>query len=117
MKNSLFDSLILVNLCVFPSDFSICFEKRPCMAIYIEKMGGWNDSRTMWDLFQTSIFNAENLPFIVLRTLHAHTFLYLYMHASWPCASCFLCAQAESFLDLYFSKINLFAHKNLYLSF
>ena len=29
-------------------------------------------SRTMWDSFQTSVFNVESLPLIVSRMLHAH---------------------------------------------
>ena len=39
----------------------MCFEKAPCMAIYIVKIGVWNDSQMMWDSFQTLVFNAENL--------------------------------------------------------
>ena len=35
------------------------FENVPCMAIYIMKIGVWNGSQTMWDSFQTSIYNAE----------------------------------------------------------
>jgi len=33
------------------------------MAIYIVKVRVWNDSQTMWDSFQTSVFNAENLSY------------------------------------------------------
>ena len=39
------------------------------MAFYSSKMGVWNGSQTMWDLFQNSNFNAKNLPFIISRTL------------------------------------------------
>ena len=59
------------------------FEKVPCMAIYIVKIEVQNDSRTMWDSFQTSVFNAKNLSFIVSETLHACTGLCLHAHASW----------------------------------
>ena len=64
----------------------MCFEKVPCMAIYIVKMGVWNGSKTMWDSFQISVFSAENLPFKVSGTLHACPSLCLCVHASWPCA-------------------------------
>ena len=47
-------------------------KKVPCIVVCIEKIGVWNDSQTMWDLFQTSVFNVENLSFIVFKTLHAH---------------------------------------------
>ena len=36
---------------VFSLRISVCFEKEPCMAIYIEKIGVWNDSQMMWDSF------------------------------------------------------------------
>ena len=49
---------------------SVCFAKLPGMVIYIVKMRVWNGSQTMWDSFQTFVFNAENLPLIVSRTLH-----------------------------------------------
>ena len=38
MKNSLFDSLFIVNLSVFSRIF-VCFEKVQCITIYIVKMG------------------------------------------------------------------------------
>ena len=53
MKNSLFNSLFLVNLSVFLW-ISLCFENIPCMATYNVKIGVWNDSQRMWDSFQTS---------------------------------------------------------------
>ena len=53
------------------------------MAIYIVKMGVWNNSQTLWDSFQTSVFNAENLSFIVSGTLHARVGSSLRVHASW----------------------------------
>ena len=56
----------------------------PCMTIYILKIGVWNGSHMMWDLFQTSVFNEKNLPFIVSETLHAHARSSLRAHAnSW----------------------------------
>ena len=33
----------------------MCFEKVPYIAIYIEKIGVWNDSQTMWGSFQNSV--------------------------------------------------------------
>ena len=41
----------------------------PCTAFYSSKMGAWNGSQTMWDLFQNPNFNVDNLSFIVSRTL------------------------------------------------
>ena len=61
------------------------------MAIYIVKMRVWNSSQTMWDSFQTSVFNVENLPFIIFGTLHARAGLCLRVHASW------LRAQVDSY--------------------
>ena len=52
------------------------------MVIYIVKMGVWNGSWTMWDSFQTLVFNVENLSFIVFGTLHAHTGSGLHAHTS-----------------------------------
>jgi len=74
------------------------------MAIYILKIGVWNVSQMMWDSFQTSVFNAENLSFIVFGTFHARTGLCLRAHASWPRS------QAEDFLGFTFPKIDLFAY-------
>ena len=47
-------------------------KKVPCMVVCIEKIGVWNESQTMWDSFQTFVFNTENLSFIVFGTPHAH---------------------------------------------
>ena len=63
------------------------------MAIYIVKNGVWNGSQKMWDSFQTSVFNAKNLPFVIYRTLHVRAGLDLRTCALWPCA------QVEDFLD------------------
>ena len=54
------------------------------MAIYIVKMGVWNDSQTMCDSFQTLVFNGENLPFYVSETLAAYADLCLHMQ----CVAC-----------------------------
>ena len=62
----------------------MCFEKVPCMAIYIVKIGVWNDSQTMWDSLQTSVFNTKNLHFIVFGTLHARIGSSLRAYTSWP---------------------------------
>ena len=69
MKNSIFDSLFLVNLVFSLRIFFVCFEMVPCMAFYSSKMGAWNGSQTMWDSFQNPNFNVDNLSFIVSRTL------------------------------------------------
>ena len=83
----------------------MCFEKVPCMTIYIVKMGVWNSSQMMWDLFQTSIFNVENLSFIVSRTLHVHVSLGLRAHASWLRAQVDSCVhKVGSSLALLFKK-------------
>ena len=74
------------------------------MVIYIVKMRDWNVSQTMWDLFQTSVFNAENLSLIVFGTLYAHAGLGLRVYASWPCT------QAKDFPGFTFQKIDLFVH-------
>ena len=71
----------------------MCFENVPCMTIYIMKIGVWNGSQTMWDSFQTSVFNAENLTFVVFRTLHASVGSGLRAHASWPCAQADSCVR------------------------
>ena len=55
------------------------------MAIYIVKIRVWNGSYMMWDSFQTSVFNIENLSFIVSGTLYTHGGLCLCAHTSWPC--------------------------------
>ena len=52
------------------------------MAIYIVKVGVWNNSHTIWDSFQTSVFNAKNLSFIVPGTLHARTGSGMRAHAN-----------------------------------
>jgi len=83
----------------------MCFEKVPYMAIYIMKMGVWNGSQTIWDSFQTSVFNTENLPFIVSRTLHVHLGSSLHAHASWPCAQIDSCVRRPRVsLALFFQK-------------
>ena len=45
------------------------FEKEPCMAIYIVKMGVWNDSQTKWDSYQTWILMQKICFFYVSKTL------------------------------------------------
>ena len=65
VKTSLFDSLFLVNL-MFSLRIFYVFENVPCKALYSWKIGVWNSSQKMWDSFQTSVFNAENLPFLCL---------------------------------------------------
>ena len=70
------------------------------MVIYIVKMGVWNGSQTMWDLFQTLVFNAKNLSFIVFETLYARVGSGLHAYASWPCT------QAKNFLGFTFQKID-----------
>ena len=37
------------------------------MAIYIEKIGVWNDSQTMWDSFQTLALMQKNCLFMSLK--------------------------------------------------
>ena len=69
---------------MFSLRISVCFLKRYHVWLSIVKMGVWNGSQTMWDSFQTSVFNAENLSFIVSETLHVCASLCLRVHASWP---------------------------------
>ena len=51
---------------------SMCFENIPCKAIYIVKIGVWNDSQTMWDSLQTSALMQKTCLFSVSGTLHTH---------------------------------------------
>ena len=53
------------------------------MAIYIKKIEVWNDSQTMWDLFQTSELMQKTCTFYVSRTLHSHVGSGLHAHAVW----------------------------------
>ena len=68
------------------------------MAINIVKIRVWNGFQTMWDSFQTSIFNTENLSFLE-PYMHAQDRARLCMHHG-----LFLPAHAESFLGLIFPK-------------
>ena len=75
------------------------------MAIYIKKIGVWNNSQTMWDLFQALVFNAESMPFIVSKTLHTHARSCLCAHASWLHAQADFCVRMPRVsLDLLFQK-------------
>ena len=47
----------------------MCFENVTCMAFYIEKIGVWNISQMMWDLFQTISLMQKNFSFIISGTL------------------------------------------------
>ena len=67
MKKLPLNSLFLVNFSVFPLDLCLCFEKVPCMAIYIIKVGVWNVSLTMWDSFQTSALMHKICLFMFLE--------------------------------------------------
>ena len=129
MKNSLFDSLFLVNL-VFSLRIFVSFEKLLCMAIYNSKIGVWNGSQTMWDLFQNPNFNAENLPFIISRTLtcvcmpvyayacikFAYTCIkHAYVELEHACAYACMCTHTLEFSWSLFSKNSLFnSQKELY---
>ena len=64
----------------------------------------WNGSQTMWDSFQTSVFNAENLSFCVTRTLHARVGLNMRAHASWLCVQVDPACADRGLPWLYFSK-------------
>ena len=65
----------------------------------------------MWDLFQTLVFQVENLSFIVSGTLHARVGSGLRAHASWPCTQVNSCVhRLRVTLALRFQKIDLFAH-------
>ena len=46
---------------VFSCGISV-FQKVACMAIYTVKIGICNGFQTMWDSFQTSVFNVEKFP-------------------------------------------------------
>ena len=48
------DFTISSEILGFSLEFFVCFEKVSCMALYSEKIGVWNVSQMMWDLFQTS---------------------------------------------------------------
>ena len=78
------------------------FEKVTCMAIYIVKMGVWNDLQTMWDLFQTSALMQKTCIFYVSRTLHACVRLGLRAHVSR------LHAQANSYMHMLRASLALF---------
>ena len=75
MKNSLFDSLFLVNLSVF-CGISLFFLKVPRMAIYIVKMGGFGmaprrcgiHSKSQ-SLMQKTYFLVLLKPYLQARTL------------------------------------------------
>ena len=75
------------------------------MVIYIVKMRVWNGSQTMWDSFQTFVFNAKNLSLIVSKTLHKRAGLCLRAHASWSCTHVDSCARrSRVFFSLSFQK-------------
>ena len=82
----------------------MCFEKVPCIAIYIVKIGIWNDSQRMWDSFQTSVFNAENLNFLCFWNLSCVCRNELHAHAAWLCAQADSCVCMLKISLVYFSK-------------
>ena len=79
------------------------------MTIYVMEMRVWNGTQTMWDLFQASIFNAENTHFIVSKTLHACARSCLRVYASW------LHAQADSCVRMPRVSLALFFQRQIYL--
>ena len=82
------------------------------------KIGVWNGSQTMWDSFQTSIFNTENLSFIGLwnpTCVHRLMLAYASFNAAYV-GSC-LRMQAEGFLWPLFPKIDFVLIKKLYFPF
>ena len=59
----------------------MCFEKVPCMAIYIVKMGVWNGSKTMWDSFQSqSLVQKTCLSKFLEPYMRAQVCVYVCMH-------------------------------------
>ena len=88
------------------------------MALYNEKIGVFNDSQMMWDSFQTSTLMQKNFPFIVSETLVACASPCLRTLASDLHTQVLTCVcKPRVSLSFYFSKINLFAHKNIFFPF
>jgi len=108
VKNSLFDSLFLVNLSFSLKIFCV-LENEPCMAIYIVKMGVWTGSQTMRDSFQTSTLMQKTCFFYVSKTLLACASSCLRTHALR------LCTQAKCFLWPFFSKNRFFFSLKSYI--
>ena len=94
----------------------MCLWNIPCKALCSSKMGVWNGYQTMWDLFQTLVFNVENLPFIVSRTLVACAGPCLHMQV----LAC-LCRSKVSLAFIFQKEIYLLTksyifHFNIFLS-
>ena len=101
VKNSLFDSLFLMNLSVFPWDFSVFLK-----IYHSVKIGVWNDSQTMWDSFS---INAENLPYLCFWNL-------LCMRKIVPTCACKkLCAHTDSCVRIARVSLALLFQKYIYL--
>ena len=113
MKNSIFDSLFLVNLLFSLGNF-LCVLKMYHVWLYIVEKWGLERLPDDVEFIPNLSFNAKNLPFIALwnpsnvrRSMPAYAcvrpaYAYTCMHT-----------QAKGFLGLYFPKINLFAHKTI----
>ena len=108
MKNSLFDSLFLVNLSVFPSDFCV-FLKRYHVRLSI--LWKWGLEQFLDDVgFVPSLsINAENLSFFMFLEPYVHAGLGLHVHASW------LHAQANSCVRMSRASLALLFQKWIYL--
>ena len=94
------------------------FENTPCKAFYSGKNGVWNDSQTMWDLFQTSAIIAKNLYFLcfwnpscVRRNVPAYTCFSLRTQAMTHVH------RLRATLVILFPKIDFCSFKRLYYPF
>ena len=94
----------------------MCFENVPHKAFYSGKNGVWNDSQTIWDIFQTFAIIVENFPSYIYETLATYTRGCLCMHAlahiHRPLPTCIGPGPIWSF---YFQKY-IFAHLKGYVS-
>ena len=117
VKNSLLIHYFLVNLRFFLWDF--CVLKMYHVRLFIvEKNGVWNDSQTMWDLFQTSAIIAKNLYFLcfwnpscVRRNVPAYTCFSLRTQAMTHVH------RLRATLVILFPKIDFCSFKRLYFPF
>jgi len=94
----------------------MCFEKVPCMALYIEKMGVWNGSQMMWDSFQTSnlmqklSFHSFWNPSMRFMPMYVYACMELaYVDLEHPYAYTCLRTHDLGFPWPYFLKIDLFS--------
>ena len=92
----------------------MCFEKVPCMAIYILKIGVWNDSQTMWDSFQTSTSMQKTCLLLLLLLLILFFFKNVFETLRVRARSG-LHAQADSCVHMPRASLALFFQKYIYL--